>query len=62
MAALRQVKTEEELVLLKAVEISAIGQIEVMKAIKPSMSELEIQGIMNTCTKNTAVNMKAITQ
>lgn len=46
MAALRQIKTIEELVLLKkAIEISAIGQIEVMKAIKPSMSELEIQGI-----------------
>lgn len=46
MAALRQIKTKEELVLLKkAIEISAIGQIEVMKAIKPSMSELEIQGI-----------------
>lgn len=46
MASLRQIKTPEELVLLKkAIEISAIGQVEVMKAMKPSMSELEIQGI-----------------
>ena len=32
MASLREIKTEEELVLLKkAVEISAIGQLEMMK-------------------------------
>jgi len=46
MDVLREVKTEEELVLLKkAVKISAIGQIEVMKATKVGMSEREIQGI-----------------
>lgn len=46
MAGLRQVKTPEEMVLLtKAVRISAQGQIEVMKAMKPNMSETEIQGI-----------------
>ncbi|MAD98451.1 MAG: Xaa-Pro aminopeptidase [Flavobacteriaceae bacterium] len=46
MATLREVKTEEELnLLIKAVRISAIGQIEVMKAMKPNMSETEVQGI-----------------
>lgn len=46
MRELRGVKTKEELVLLrKAVNISAVGQIEVMKAIKPGMSETEIQGL-----------------
>lgn len=46
MAELRQIKTEEELVLLtKAIRISVQGQIEVMKAMKPNMSETEIQGI-----------------
>jgi Xaa-Pro aminopeptidase len=45
-AALREIKTEEEMVLLrKAVEISCIGQNEVMKAVRPSMSEREIQGL-----------------
>ena len=46
MAKLREIKTEEELVLLtKAVRISAMGQREVMKAMHPGMSESEIQGI-----------------
>ncbi|MDN3205840.1 aminopeptidase P family protein [Algoriphagus sediminis] len=46
MDVLREVKTEEEIELLaKAVKISAIGQIEVMKAAKEGMSEREIQGI-----------------
>ena len=46
MNTLREIKTEEELVLLKkAVEISAIGQMEVMKAMHPNMSEMEIQGV-----------------
>lgn len=43
---LREIKTQEELALLrKAVEISCQGQNEVMKVIKPDMSELEIQGL-----------------
>ncbi len=43
---LREVKTEDEMVLLrKAVEISCQGQNEVMKAVHPEMSELEIQGL-----------------
>lgn len=43
---LREIKTEEELQLLrKAVEISCQGQNEVMKAVHPDMSELEIQGL-----------------
>ena len=46
MGELRGVKTEEELVFLrKAVNISTVGQREVMKAITPGMSEREIQGI-----------------
>jgi Xaa-Pro aminopeptidase len=43
---MREVKTAAELVLLtKAVRISAVGQNEVMKAMKPHMSETELQGI-----------------
>ena len=46
MATLRETKSEEEMVLLKkAVEISAVGQVEVMKAMHPNMSEMEIQGV-----------------
>ena len=43
---LREVKTEEEIALLKmAINISVVGQREVMKAMSPNMSEREIQGI-----------------
>jgi len=46
MKELRGIKTEEELVLLKkAIDISTVGQKEVMKAMKPGMSEAEIQGL-----------------
>ncbi|MCK7590422.1 aminopeptidase P N-terminal domain-containing protein [Subsaxibacter sp. CAU 1640] len=46
MAGLRQVKTPEEMVLLKkAVRISAMGQREIMKAMHPGMSETEVQGV-----------------
>jgi Xaa-Pro aminopeptidase len=46
MSELRGIKTREELELIrKAVAISCIGQVEVMKAIKPGMSEREVQGI-----------------
>lgn len=46
MKKLRGIKTEEELDLLrKAVDISTLGQVEVMKAIQPGMSETEIQGL-----------------
>ena len=46
LAAMREVKTKGELKLLtKAIRISAVGQIEVMKAMKPHMSETELQGI-----------------
>ncbi len=46
MNELRGIKTKEELTLLrKAVNISAIGQVEVMKAMRPGMSEAEVQGI-----------------
>ena len=43
---LRGIKTPEEMILIrKAVEISSIGHAEVMKAIRPDMSEREIEGI-----------------
>ena len=46
MAELREIKTAEEMVLLtKAIRISAQGQIEIMKAMHPGMSETEIQGV-----------------
>jgi Xaa-Pro aminopeptidase len=46
MAKLRGIKTKDEIELIRnAVSISCLGQIEVMKAIKPGMSEREIQGI-----------------
>ena len=46
LAGMREVKTAEELQLLrKAVTMSAVGQIEVMKAMHPGMSEMEVQGI-----------------
>ena len=44
--SLREIKTsEEKLMIRKAVEISCQGQNEVMKALHPGMSELEIQGL-----------------
>lgn len=46
MNALRGVKQPEEVELVKkAVEISSIAHAEVMRAIKPNMSERELQGI-----------------
>ena len=46
MKGLREIKTEEEIELIrKAAFFSAVGQVEVMKAIHPGMSEREIQGI-----------------
>jgi Xaa-Pro aminopeptidase len=46
MAGLREIKTVDELVLLKkAVRISAMGQREIMKAMHPGMSETEVQGV-----------------
>jgi Xaa-Pro aminopeptidase len=46
MDNLREIKSPAEMKLLrKAVDISCVGQIEVMKAMKPEMSETEIQGI-----------------
>ncbi|MCH4822087.1 aminopeptidase P N-terminal domain-containing protein [Gramella lutea] len=46
MGELRQIKSPEELKLLKkAVRISAMGQVEVMKAMHPGMSETEVQGL-----------------
>lgn len=46
MANLRGIKTKEEIDLVRrAVSISCAGQVEVMKAMKPGVSEREIQGI-----------------
>ena len=46
MTGLREEKTPEEIRLLKkAIRISAQGQVEVMKAIHPNMTEREVQGI-----------------
>jgi Xaa-Pro aminopeptidase len=46
MSELRETKLPEEMELLKkAIEISAVGQLEVMKAMHPGMSETEVQGI-----------------
>lgn len=46
MGQLRETKSKEELRLMRiAAEVSAVGQIEVMKAMKPHMSETEVQGI-----------------
>lgn len=46
MDELREIKQPEEVELLKkAIYISAVGQVEVMKAMHPNMSEREIQGI-----------------
>ncbi len=46
MTDLREVKEPQEIDLLrKAVYISCMGQVEVMKAMHPGMSESEIQGI-----------------
>jgi Xaa-Pro aminopeptidase len=46
MADLRISKTKEEIALIKkAVKISCAAQVEVLKALKPGMSEHEIQGI-----------------
>ncbi len=43
---MRGIKTAEEMVLLKkAVLVSCQSQIEVMKALRPGMSEMEVQGI-----------------
>ena len=43
---LRAVKTPEELALLRrAVRISAVGQREVLKLLRPEMGEMEVQGL-----------------
>lgn len=48
MGALREIKTPEELVLLrKSIELSSIAHKEVMKAVTPAMSESELTGIFH---------------
>lgn len=47
MAQLRQIKSEEEIVLLKkAIEITCDAQIELMKALKPGMTEYQSEAIV----------------
>ena len=44
--SLREIKTPEEMVLLqKAIDISSVAHAETMKAIRPGISERELQGI-----------------
>jgi Xaa-Pro aminopeptidase len=46
MKKLRGIKSPEEIALLrKAIDISTVGQLEVMRAIKPGMSEMQIHGL-----------------
>ena len=46
MSGLRETKLPEEMALLrKAIEVSAVGQLEVMKAMHHGMSETEVQGV-----------------
>src|SRR6185437_11804707 len=46
IGSLREIKTPEEMALMrKTVSISAIAHAEVMKAIRPGMSEAELQGL-----------------
>ncbi len=46
MDQLRETKSPEELGLLrKAIEVSCVGQVEVMKVMKPTMSESGVQGV-----------------
>ncbi|QIL76251.1 aminopeptidase P family protein [Hymenobacter sp. HDW8] len=43
---MREIKTSEEIKHLRqAIRISAVGQQEVMKAMKPNMTEMEVQGL-----------------
>jgi Xaa-Pro aminopeptidase len=43
---LRGIKSPEEIALLrKAINISAVGQVEAMKSIRPGMSEMQVQGL-----------------
>ncbi|HEX6226882.1 MAG TPA: aminopeptidase P N-terminal domain-containing protein [Chryseolinea sp.] len=46
MKKMRGIKSPEEIELLrKAINISTVGQIEVMKSIRPGMSEMQVQGL-----------------
>ena len=59
MGDLREVKAPFELNQLKrAIEISAIGQVEVMKALHPGMSERRCKESMNMSLKNMVPHMR----
>ncbi|MEP6595971.1 MAG: aminopeptidase P family protein [Ginsengibacter sp.] len=46
VASLREIKTAEEMKLMrKSIDISSVAHAEVMKAVKPGMSETEVQGL-----------------
>jgi len=52
MASLRQVKKEEELLLLqKAIDITCTAQKELMKSLKPNMTEYQAEAIVEFCFK-----------
>src|SRR5690606_13764740 len=53
MAKLRQVKSPEELKLLrKAIDITADAQIELMRSLKPSMHEYQTEAIIEYVFKS----------
>lgn len=53
MASLRQIKTEEELVLMrKAITMTCDAQIELMKALKPGMKEYQSEAIIEYVFKH----------
>ena len=52
MAKLRQIKKEEELVLLqKAIDITCTAQTELMKSLKPGMTEYQAEALVEFCFK-----------
>jgi len=60
---LREIKTPEELTLLrKAVFISSIAHAEAMKAIRPNISERELEGILTFVHKKYGLKKKVTAQ
>ena len=60
MKDLREIKKNDEILLLrKAIAISVIGQVEVMKAIKPKMSE-RYKEYMSLSIENTELQIKEL--
>ena len=60
LAALRVVKTSEEIALMKKTsEISALAHIEVMKAIKPGINESYLEGVFSSEIKKAGAQAEA---